>query len=287
MTNRPAGRRAFAALPVRSLLLALPSLQALALLGALAAARAAEAHEGMAHGDHTPKHGGQFFMAGNGYHHVEGTLPEPGLFRLYFYDDFTKPIDAKGTKGTLTVRGGASGSPAGLPLVYEPATKALVARLPAQAAEPEFPFELRVDALLRPPSARGAAALEFFDFVFGGTTPPDPRVAASGRGARIAHAAIGEELAFGLEVTGASVRLFVSRFGGHPLDLSRSTAALHVLLPDRRGAQTIRVPLAVARGHFTGALPEGAVGRGELVVVAEVAVAGRLRVGRLRRPATR
>lgn len=48
----------------------------------------------MAHGDHNPKHGGILFMAPNGYHHLEGTLDEDGNFRLYLYNDFTKPINA-------------------------------------------------------------------------------------------------------------------------------------------------------------------------------------------------
>ena len=47
----------------------------------------------MAHGDHNPKHGGILFMAPNGYNHLEGTLDEDGTFRLYMYNDFTKPID--------------------------------------------------------------------------------------------------------------------------------------------------------------------------------------------------
>lgn len=48
----------------------------------------------MAHGDHNPKHGGVLFMAPNGYNHLEGTLDVDGNFRLYLYNDFTKPIDA-------------------------------------------------------------------------------------------------------------------------------------------------------------------------------------------------
>jgi ssDNA-binding Zn-finger/Zn-ribbon topoisomerase 1 len=59
-------------------------------------------YEVRAHGDHNPRHGGQFFMAENQWHHVEGTYPAHGTFRLFFYDNFTKPLDPKGFTGRLT-----------------------------------------------------------------------------------------------------------------------------------------------------------------------------------------
>ncbi|MBI4617962.1 MAG: hypothetical protein HY720_30420 [Planctomycetes bacterium] len=47
-----------------------------------------------AHADHNPKHGGQFFMAPNNWHHLEGVLPSRTEFRLYMFNDFTEPISA-------------------------------------------------------------------------------------------------------------------------------------------------------------------------------------------------
>jgi hypothetical protein len=59
---------------------------------------------GLGHMDHTPLHGGwQFFMADNLYHHLEGTMPEEGVFKLYLYDDWKTPLDARNFKGALFI----------------------------------------------------------------------------------------------------------------------------------------------------------------------------------------
>ena len=51
------------------------------------------------HGNHNPQHGGQFFMAPDNTHHLEGVYPRNGLFRLYLYDDYARPLSRDQLKG--------------------------------------------------------------------------------------------------------------------------------------------------------------------------------------------
>ncbi len=46
-----------------------------------------------AHMDHSPRHGGRVFMAPDSFHHIEGTYPEAGVFRLYATDNYREPVD--------------------------------------------------------------------------------------------------------------------------------------------------------------------------------------------------
>ncbi len=46
------------------------------------------------HSNHNPQHGGVFFMALDNQHHLEGVLLESGIFKVYLYDAFTKPLSA-------------------------------------------------------------------------------------------------------------------------------------------------------------------------------------------------
>jgi hypothetical protein len=56
-----------------------------------------------AHMDHSPLHGGQFFMAPNMYHHLEGALYEGNVFRVFVYDDFKQPVDPRNFAGRIVI----------------------------------------------------------------------------------------------------------------------------------------------------------------------------------------
>lgn len=117
----------------------------------------------LAHTDHQPKHGGQFFMALDKQHHLEGTLVTPGQLRIYLYDEFTLPLDPQGYAGEATVqptsaRGVPSGDGVKVALLPDGPRSALVARLPASLRLP-----CDVEVWLRFPRA---AEPELFNFHF-------------------------------------------------------------------------------------------------------------------------
>jgi hypothetical protein len=108
------------------------------------------------HGDHNPKHGGQFFMAPNNWH-VEVTHPARGVFRVYCYDEYSKPFMPKGFTARLEVTpepGNVAGqavfkllgrrSPyleARVPTLGLPAV--IVVRVRFQEDEPEYRFDFQ------------------------------------------------------------------------------------------------------------------------------------------------
>jgi hypothetical protein len=84
-----------------------------------------------AHLDHQPKHGGIFFMAPDNLHHLEGAMVGGVEFRIYFYDEFTKPISAKPFTVRAEIHYSDRDEIKAIVLEHGPSTDFLVGKLPA------------------------------------------------------------------------------------------------------------------------------------------------------------
>jgi len=130
-------------------------------------------YEARAHGDHNPRHDGQFFMASDAWHHLEGTYPRAGLFRAYFYDNFTKPIPAADFSGSLIVLDKNDKELGSFPLTHtaagtlEAAIPTTLASLPLKAAAkvrfgstiPDQRFDFNFSTFSHDPAAAGSPSL--------------------------------------------------------------------------------------------------------------------------------
>jgi Cu/Ag efflux protein CusF len=102
-------------------------------------------YERRPHGDHNPRHGGQFFMADDNWHHLEGTLVRPNILRVYFYNDMTQPLAAADFSASA-VKTDAAGNDLGAPIALKPRqTKDRnILEMPMQGAALPVKFTLRV-----------------------------------------------------------------------------------------------------------------------------------------------
>ena len=57
-----------------------------------------------AHMDHSSRHGGIVFMAPDSFHHIEGTYPEQGVFRLYATNNYRDPVDVTSWSGRVVLQ---------------------------------------------------------------------------------------------------------------------------------------------------------------------------------------
>jgi hypothetical protein len=101
------------------------------------------------HGDHNPKHGGSFIMAPNNWH-VEATHPGPAQFRLYVYDEYSRPFIPRGFASRIVVgdtsipfkpAGGGAFLDARVPQLSLPA--AIVVRARFEDNQPEYRFDFQ------------------------------------------------------------------------------------------------------------------------------------------------
>src|SRR5207244_12737642 len=101
------------------------------------------------HGDHNPRYGGQFFMADDNLHHLEGTFVRPDVFRVYFYDDFTRPLAIAGFAGTVT-KTDSDGRDIGAPISIRPGRptdrNTLEMRLPGPTLPARFALRVQFKA---------------------------------------------------------------------------------------------------------------------------------------------
>jgi hypothetical protein len=148
------------------------------------------------HGNHNPQHGGQFFMAADNWHHVEGTYPRAGVFRIYVYDDYARPLapaalrrvvarvvtneryDAKTRTSTdltaFPLRPSRDGAYLEARVTGVTFPAAMTAKIKLKPDAPEYRFDFTFAAITKEPvivPVRSAAA-------GGRATPPAPRASA-------------------------------------------------------------------------------------------------------------
>lgn len=100
------------------------------------------------HGDHNPKHGGYFLMASNNWH-VEVTHPAAAVFRLYVYDEYSKPFSPPGLAARIVEVPEGAGKKADVSIPFVRGARAggyLEARVPGLALPATIATKVRFEA---------------------------------------------------------------------------------------------------------------------------------------------
>jgi hypothetical protein len=146
----------------------------------------ARKYEPRPHGDHNPRHGGQLFMADDAWHHLEGAYPSAGLLRVYFYDDFTRPMAPTGFNGSAVVRDTAGKDIATVPLKAGKISNTME----AQIANATLPLTIHLLVGFKPGDRQ-----RVFDFVFPEYTKEPIKTTANQSGASTAPMKPGQSTA--------------------------------------------------------------------------------------------
>ena len=209
-------------------------------------------YERRSHGDHNPRHGGQFFMADDNWHHLEGTFVRPSVFRVYFYDDFTRPLAITGFSATFA-KTDRDGRDIGAPITIRPGgTKdrnTLEMRLPGTTLPASFALRVK----FKPDDKERVFDFTFPDYSKEPAAVPPAAVAAQPAGTPNAlvvttHAGGGMPAPSpqtGANVTGGSVPIYPSTAAGNSIApeeaLPTTTAELLAELAKR--AQSVKTLL--------------------------------------------
>jgi Cu/Ag efflux protein CusF len=119
-------------------------------------------YERRPHGDHNPRHGGLFFMAADQWHHLEGTYVPPGVFKVYFYDDMSRPLSAKGFAASVApTNSNAEETGAAIPLAASKSGDATA----LEVAVPPQPWPINLKLHLK---FQASDKDQLFDFTFAG-----------------------------------------------------------------------------------------------------------------------
>ena len=127
------------------------------------------------HGNHNPQHGGQFFMAPDNWTHLEGTLPQDRVVRIYLYDDYTKPLPREKfapVRGRIITKAttGATTKEVSFPLmpahggqylearVDAARPGAVVAKIMLKTGGPEHHFDFTFNELTKDPASAAATS---------------------------------------------------------------------------------------------------------------------------------
>ena len=81
-------------------------------------------------------------MADDAWHHLEGTYPGPGLFRVFFYDDWTRPLPPEGFSARAIIKDSAGKEVSTVPLTTSklPDSNAMDAQINASVEKLGAPF---------------------------------------------------------------------------------------------------------------------------------------------------